>query len=432
MPAPDPGPRDLRGPAARVTFACMAAQMAMGAVYLRGPLAPDMLAEFGWSRGDFMFAATPQTAVTALCSPVAGFLTQRYGARPVVTFGVLWLALLFWGFSEMRTLWHFFGLSIGVGVLVASVGDVAVGAVVSKWVARGRGIALGIVYSGSNLGGFLAATFGAGVLAERLGWRHAYLFYGLGLAAVLLPVVSTSVREPPAGYRPPSFSREGSTQAEDSPDFGIPLREALRTRSFWLLWFALFLFYVYFISVTAHLPLYLTDLGLSRPAVASHYGLMVGVGVAAKLGFGLVADRFPPKAAALGCFAVVAAAGFTLPALGAAPGLVLPFVLGHGIATMAQNVVYPLIVAHCFGTRYMAEIYGVIMLALFPGGVAGPVFAGYVHDWTDSYQEVFWLYALGTLAALGLLAAVRREAAPGTPSERAGGGRAKRRAAALP
>ena len=429
MPAPVPGPRDLNGRAARVTFACMAAQMAMGAIYLRGPLAPDVLAEFGWSRGDYMFAATPQTAVTALCSPVAGFLTQRYGARPVVTFGVAWLGLLFWGFSEMRTLWQFFGLSIGVGVLVASVGDVAVGSVVSKWVARGRGLALGIVYSGSNLGGFLAATFGAGVLAQRLGWRQAFLFYGLGLAAVLLPVVSSWVREPPAGYRPPSLSAGGPAEAEAGADFGIPLREALRTRSFWLLWFALFLFYVYFISVTAHLPLYLTDLGLSRPAVASSYGLMVGIGVAAKLGFGLVADRFPPRAAALGCFAVVSAAGFTLPTLGAAPGLVLPFVLGHGIATMAQNVVYPLIVAHCFGTRYMAEIYGVVMLALFPGGIAGPVLAGYAHDWTGSYREVFWLYAGLTLVALAMLAAVRRETGPSGPG---GGGPGKRRAAALP
>ncbi|MCE2391898.1 MAG: MFS transporter [Proteobacteria bacterium] len=432
MPGPFPGPRDLNGRAARVTFACMAAQMAMGAVYLRGPLAPDVLAEFGWSRGDFMFAATPQTAVTALCSPLAGFLTQRYGARPVVTFGVVWLGLLFWGFSEMRSLWHFFGLSIGVGVLVASVGDVAVGAVVSKWVARGRGLALGIVYSGSNLGGFLAATFGAGVLAERLGWRHAYLFYGLGLAAVLLPIVATSVREPPAGYRPPSLSVGGAVESNASADIGIPLREALRTRSFWLLWSALFLFYVYFISVTAHLPLYLTDLGLSRPAVASSYGLMVGIGIAAKLGFGLIADRFPPKAAAVGCFAVVSAAAFTLLGLGAEPGLLLPFVLGHGIATMAQNVVYPLIVAHCFGTRYMAEIYGVIMLALFPGGIAGPVFAGYVHDWSDSYQQVFWIYALGTLVSLAMLAAVRRETAPDTPSEPGNGGRAQRRSAALP
>ena len=400
---------DLRGRALRVTVGCMAAQMAMGAVYARAPLTPALIEEFGWTRGDMMLASTPGTWMTALASPVAGFLTQRYGARPVVTFGVIWVSILFWGFSHMQTLWQLFALNIGIGILVASVGDVAVGTVVSKWVARGRGLALGIVYSGSNLGGALA-SLAAGYLLVAVGWRDTYVWVGLATTLVLLPIVRWNVREPPEDFVPASLAAgDPAADVSSSTLIGIPLRAARRTPTFWLLGVSLFLFYLYFISVSAHLTLYLTDLGLSQKAAALNFSLMVALGVAAKLGIGLVANRWPAKTALMFNFAVVVLGAFLLVALERRPELRLLFIVTHGVATMAQNVVYPLIVAHCFGTRYMAEIYGVLMLALLPGGILGPVFAGYMYDWTGSYALVFKLYAGLTVVTFAMLAAVRRE-----------------------
>ena len=131
--------------------------------------------------------------------------------------------------------------------------------------------------------------------------------------------------------------------------------------------------------------------------------------MAAKLGIGLVANRWPAKTALMFNFAVVLLGAFLLVALERRPELRLLFIVTHGVATMAQNVVYPLIVAHCFGTRYMAEIYGVLMLALLPVGILGPVFAGYMYDWTGSYALVFKLYAGLTVVTFAMLAAVRRE-----------------------
>ena len=80
----------------------------------------------------------------------------------------------------------------------------------------------------------------------------------------------------------------------------------------------------------------------------------------AKLGIGLVADRWPTRTALLVNFAIVVVASFLLIGIRDDRSLLTPFVLAHGIATMAQNVVYPLIVAWCFGTRYLAPIYGVL------------------------------------------------------------------------
>jgi MFS family permease len=413
---------DLRGPASRVVFGAMAAQMTMGAIYARGPLTPVMVEELGWARGDLMLAFSPQTWVTALASPVAGYLTARYGARPVVMFGTLWVAVVFVGLSQVQTIWQMFAVSVGIGILVASVGDVAVGAVVSRWVERGRGLALGIVYSGSNLGGVIGSV-AAGALLLTLGWREACVWIGLGTSVLLFPLVALNVREPPSDVS----SRETSSESADREGdrwVGLTLREAVNTREFWLLSFVLFLFYVYFIGVNANLTLYLTDIGMSPVDVALNYGLMVGVGVFAKVAIGFVADRSDAKRSLLVCFAFLIVSAALLLSLSVAPRLALVFVCVHGLATMAQNVVYPTIVAWCFGTQHMAEIYGMMMLALLPGGVIGPVALGYMYDELGSYELAFQLLFGATVASFLLLTALRRRSLPveggGAPSEREG------------
>ena len=133
---------DLRGPALRVVVGGMSAQLGLGCMYLAQTLTPAMLAEFGWSRGDFMAAGSPRTFVAALASPVVGVLTQRFGARPVVTVSLLLLGSVYALTSRVDALWQVFALSVGIGVVVAGVGDIAVGTVVSKWVRRSRGLAL--------------------------------------------------------------------------------------------------------------------------------------------------------------------------------------------------------------------------------------------------------------------------------------------------
>ena len=147
---------------------------------------------------------------------------------------------------------------------------------------------------------------------------------------------------------------------------------------------------------------------MSRVDVAVNYALMVGIGVLAKLGIGLVADRWHAKISLLVCFAFVVLASVLLLGISATPSLALAFVVIHGLATMAQNVVYPFIVAWCFGTKHMAEIYGVIMLALLPGGVLGPIALGYMHDALGSYDLGFQILLGSTVTSFTLLALVRQ------------------------
>jgi len=84
-------------------------------------------------------------------------------------------------------------------------------------------------------------------------------------------------------------------------------------------------------------------------------------------------------------------------------------VILRGVAVAAQNVTYPMVVAHCFGSLHVARIYGVLMLALMWGGLTGSVLAGRVFDQVGSHRPALVLFALLNVASLGLLAFVRRE-----------------------
>jgi cyanate permease len=85
------------------------------------------------------------------------------------------------------------------------------------------------------------------------------------------------------------------------------------------------------------------------------------------------------------------------------------FVVTYGFATAARDVVFPLVINSCFGERYMAEIYGAMLLALMPGGALGPIFAAWIHDRTGSYEVAFTTFAVLNFVAVGGLLLVRRE-----------------------
>ncbi|MBJ22793.1 MAG: hypothetical protein CL933_25560 [Deltaproteobacteria bacterium] len=399
-------PCELRGPALKVVLGSMTAQLGLGCMYLSQTLTPAVLAEFGWSRGDFMAAGSPRTFVAALASPIIGMLTHRFGARPVVAVSLFLLGSVYALTSRIDALWHVFALSVCLGVVVAGVGDIAVGTVISKWVHRSRGLALGLVYSGSNLGGLIVSILGAWWLLEY-GWRSAYLGVGLGALGLLLPISLWLIRDPPVGFVPSGLESTDSREMVrvDSVE-EVAFSDAIRSRDFWVLGIALFFFYFYYIGLTSNLVLFLTDQGISIARASASFGVTVFLGVTSKVGIGLFADRWPAKIALLVNFALVALASFLLlgiPFTGALP----LFVVIHGVATAAQNVVYPLVVAERFGTRSMAQIYGALMLALLPGGVLGPIFAGYLFDLQGSYELAFQIFAFLNVLGFAALCSVR-------------------------
>jgi MFS family permease len=402
------GLRDLPPDARRVLLGCFVVQLALGCGYVFAPMLKHIVAEFAWSRAAFSAGGAPLLLAMALASPLIGDLTERLGARRVVAGATLVLALSLWLFSRMESLLAFYATCALFGIGLTGVGDIPVGAVAARWVRRSRGLALGFVYIGSNVGGSLVALLTAAVAGAAWGsWRLALGLLAVALLLGVLPLATWAIREPRNGRSAPVADPEPGT---DGGGLGpaLDLGQALRTRSFWLLAFLLFTFYFYYLALNQHLIAFLTDRGYSDAEAAARFSGAVALGVVAKLLIGALADRVPVRRALLLNFAVLSG-GSLLLLFVSAPGALAVFLVAHGFATAAENVLLPLIVVNCFGLRHMARIYGALMLMLFPGGVLGPIFAGFAFDRFGEYRLAFMVFAVLNLLGLLGLAFVRRE-----------------------
>jgi MFS family permease len=351
----------------------------------------------GWSRTAFSASGAPFLLAMALASPLVGALTERIGARAVFSLAIVLVSTTLVLFSHMESLWQFYALGFLLGGATTGLGDIPAGTVVSQWFGQGRGLALGLVYIGSNIGGTIV-PIAAQAIAAGSSWRTALRVLAVAGCVVILPFALFVVRE----------RREAVTDG-DAPAPAAPpapsmtLAEARRTPSFWVLFGVLTTFYFYYLGVNHHLVAFLSDSGFSDAAAARRYSAAIAVGIAGKVGMGLVADRVPIRLAIVLNFALLAVGSVLLLGVRQAPGLLPAFLAIHGFTVAAENVMLPLVVAECFGVEHMARIYGAIMLALLPGGVAGSVFAGWVFDTVGTYWPAFAAFAvLNALAVVAL------------------------------
>ncbi len=397
---------DVRGRAFWVVVGCLVVQMGLGYGYALGALAPYVLPEFGWTRTEWSVRAGFQLAATALSSPIIGALCVRWGTRGVITGGAFLLGTSFALYGSMQNLWELYGLTLLVGLGVTGIGDVVVGGVVPRWVVSNRGLALGVAYTGSNIGGWILTRLAA-ASAEAFGPQATFVLLGLGGAAVMLPFAWWAVRDPrpeeELAHEEPAPTMPPRGDADD-----MPLGQALRTRSFWILLVALFLFFVYFLAMVDFFVLYLTDMGHTRVDAARIYSWLILMGLIGKIGFGWMADRM---SSTLGLTLIVGAISVSaLLALGLQSPWVLPiFVLVYGTTSAARDVIYPLVIADCFGVRYLAQIYGAMSFTLWPAGTLGPIFSAWVHDSLGSYDVAFLTFAAANGLACAAFLGLRRE-----------------------
>jgi MFS family permease len=387
---------------------CLICQMGLGFTYVARPLAQPIMEELALSRTQFSAANGPQLLLQALASPLVGYLAVRFGASLVLAASSVLFTAVFVFFSGIQGAMGLYVAIAGAGIASAGMGDITIGHVVSQWIKKRRGLALGIVYTGSSLGGALMVELSSSV-AEIWSWREGLLSIAVVAFVVLLPTSLLLVREPPSAKAAPSDpGPDAEPNVTDEPSYD--LKAAMRTRSFWILTGSLFAYLFYFVGMLDHLVLFLMDEGMSRPEATRYYQQALLLGGLSKVAIGLIADRIPYRQALLLDYGLLAGSSFLLLLQPDMPWLPI-FVFSYGVATAARDVVYPLIIGHCFGVRYLGAIYGTMMLMLFPGGALGPIFAAAVHDRLGSYDLAFRVFAVMNALALVALFFVRDERA---------------------
>jgi sugar phosphate permease len=410
-----------------VMLGCISCQMALGfAKDTMDVFMTYIVADLGWGRADFQIAGWALLASFSVMSPTIGYLLDRFGARLVLTTGVLALGLTFAGYAAMTSFTHYLLITPLLGIGFVAMGDIPASTIVSRWFERRRGTVIGIVLIGSNIGAAIVNLLAKGLYRAFDDWRSAILVLGGIMVITVLPFSLWIIRNPrtgeiPARERFDDEPDEAELEAEPAVPGGVnatvELQAAVLTPAFWLIVFALFAYYFHYLFVNRHIIALLRDndsFGHTVPALlVSVLGVAPSdfpeftktmfelIGLPGKILAGYLVDRYRIRHALAWNFVALAAGSLLLPALGTS-NAIWAFMVVHGLGWAAQQVLTPMAIASCFGLRHMGQIYGTLMIVLFPAQIS-PWYAGRIFDVTGSYDSFFPLcIALNVLAAAGL------------------------------
>jgi MFS family permease len=359
-------------------------------VFSFGVFLKPLAAEFHSGRASISLALTLFNTGYALGVVLAGRLLDRVGGRKVIlpAMTMAGLILLSSYFCSTR-IGQFYVFFIAAGVASSGAGPVAFASVISQWFDRRRGLALGCMFLGAGAGTMIMPS-----LAQRLiagfGWRFAYCAIGAAILLVTVPVIGTLLRDRPEemGLVPDGIKGARTSSSAYEPPIaqsGSSIREAFRTRTFWLLLVAVIIVSASLHACFGHLPAMLTDRGSSAQAAAlasSLFGAGTMIGRAAS---GWFLDRFfGPRVGAVifGCSAV----GVALLGLTSSQGLAYAAALAMGVGWGTEGDVKAYLISRYFGLRSFGSIFGFIFGDFVLGVGAGGYLMGRVFDAKHSYD----------------------------------------------
>ena len=388
-----------------IVGACMVTQMMyLGLFFTFGVLFPEFEKEFGWSRAQISGASSTMFIVMGVLGIAMGRVNDQIGPRILLTASTVVFALGFILMSRMTALWHlylFYGLLCGLGVAAH---DVVVLSTVARWFTRGRGLMSGLVKTGAGIGQLIVPLFAAFFIL-RHGWRDATMVVGL-VALIVMVIAAQVVRRDPKslGLRP--WGDDQKEVANDvTQEAGLDLKQAVRTRQFWLIsmakladWYCLF-------TIIIHVVPHGIDQGLEPATAAIVLSVIGGCSILGRLVLGAGFDYLGTKRSLLIAFALLFLSVVFLQLL-SDPRWLFAFAFVYGIGHGGFFAIASPSVAEYFGTRSHGVIFGIVMFTGSIGGTLGPWLSGWLYDSTGTYDIAFLLVSgfsvFGFLMACGL------------------------------
>ena len=367
--------------------------------YSFGVFVTDLEGDLGWSRAEIT-AAVSFFALVGIFSLPAGWLLDRYGARPVMAASLTALAVSYLLRPWMTEVWQFYALNAVQFAAMPGAVIITAGRIVGEWFEESRGRAMGLTAMGANFGGIIFSSLTA-TLITTIGWRSSYFVYGL-LFAALVPVVILVVRD----RRQPAPSAGGGGQEGSAVTAGASVAEALRSRSFWLVTIALVLATMTYGSVLPQVVPHLENEGVSKTAAAAALSLFAVFGMCGKVSFGWMTERLPSRYVMAASIACQVTGLWVLLAAGSASwfwAAVPMFGLGFG----ALGAIMPLLVQETFGLRAFGTIFGLVNFATLGSALAGPLFVGASFEETGSYYFAFMVLSVAFVVAAATVAFAR-------------------------
>lgn len=368
-----------------------------GARFAIGLTFKPMVDELGWARGELGLAVGLYLVVSAFATFVAGRLADRMDARALLGAGMALAALGIGLMSVVSAPWHamlLYGVLFAIGNGTASL--TTVGVVVTRSAPRRAGLANAAVISGTSVGQLVMIAALAAVLVD-IGWRAVFVW----LAAahlVLLPLLA------------PALPGSLPVAAGAAPRAGLGLREAARTRPFWLLLAMYAICGLDDFFVATHVVAFAQDRGVDALVAGNLLAAMGLTALAGVLAGGALSDRAGPVLATAIAFGARIGV-FALIAVDQSPLSIAVFALVFGATFLVTAPLTVLFVREHFGTRHLGTLTGLVTMVHQIFGGIGAYAGAAIYDRQGSYDAAFIALLVASTLGLGLTLMLRAPSA---------------------
>jgi sugar phosphate permease len=247
-------------------------------------------------------------------------------------------------------------------------------------------------------------------LISSFGWRNAWGLLGLLIWVVLIIPAALFMRRRPEdmGLRPDGDEvkpKEGSVTASSVSgsvngaleiDQSWTYRQAMKTPTLWFIVAAFTVSGLSLAGIPIHQAAYMTDIGFSGAMAATSMSILAVGSAVGKMFWGFVVEKLHVRYCVIVCFTGAAA---SIGVLMSASSVVLLFLssVTYGLTMGGCAVLTTVVYANYFGRTSLGTIRGLVQPFTIISLAGGPIFAGYVYDYTGSYQFSFIMFIVGWL-----------------------------------
>ncbi len=361
--------------------------------------------EFGWSRTQVTAGLSLSSVTVTVLSPFFGVLIDRIGTRRLALPGLVMKGAVMAGFgfvsasvTQWLVIWFIYALTSMA--VKSTVWTTAVAGVFSA----GRGLALGVVMSGTALSQIIVPPLGNWLINE-FGWRGAFAWFGLGWGGIAFVLCVLFLFDAHDDLR--RAKAAGDTDARKVELPGLTISEAWRDQSLWRVAISTFLMMLFTIALIVHQIPILVEAGVTRTSAAWLASLAGAAGIAGKLITGRLMDRFRANLVG-GITLAVAGLGFALllePFRTTTLIVVAMLINGYASGTKLQICAY--LTSRYAGMKNFGTIFSVMASLIALGSGLGPVLGGIAYDWAGDYTLLLLGGIVASLVSAGLILGLR-------------------------
>jgi MFS family permease len=347
------------------------------------------LDEFQWKRDELKLRESITNSITLFFILISGVIIDKIRVKKMLIFGSLILSVALFGYSFISNKFEAYFIHFLLGVSMVAAGSVSCIILVSTWFREKRGLALGIVLTGTSMGSAIFSPFN-GYLLQEFGWRQSFQILAIFPLIILIFIIFV-VKSSPSDMNLSALGEEENNQSSELLTQGMTYAQATKTHLFWLICICGFFVFYSLVGTVANIFLHIVELGLPEKDARYYLMLYFIIAMIGKLLISLFTDYINPNLVFSICCVGMIAGSIGLSTMDST--YILSSIIVMAISWGGIYSLYNLIIIKTFGLKSAGKINGTISMFEGGGSLLGPFLMGYIFSCYHSYQIGFFINA---------------------------------------